>query len=343
MWLTQSMTRTTATCSAAQSSGVSLSALRSWANKFWQAIPTLGRLHGSRLQIQVPERAFSMLEAEPMLAAHVSQASLPWDLHADAGSGLVDQVSSMSSVTRLNLPVLASVRGKPGMLDALRQLSALQSLLCVGTDMQTVLVNSVPRSWSLLTRLQVIRPEWGPGNKSVDWPLVEQQIPQLQALDTLRGVPLCLTALTCRNWPQDIDSFKCSRLGHLHVRGLVSANLLPSTLTSLSLDSIGKSAVLGNLQIQHLRSQQSLVHICFTSWLVNLSQIRQLVSGIHPVNSVTSVELTIQPQAFLPPHMDGFMTGQHFNHLGAWCPHLQRLHIHLQGKQQVQEVLISAA
>ena len=42
-----------------------------------QAVATLGRLHGSRLQLQVPADAFPMLCAEPMLATHVSQAALP--------------------------------------------------------------------------------------------------------------------------------------------------------------------------------------------------------------------------------------------------------------------------
>ena len=140
------------------------------------------------------------------------------------------------------------------------------------------------------------------------------------------------------------NGFQCSRLGHLHVRGPASANLLPSTLTSLTMDSIGKSAVMGDVQDQHLRSQPSLVHICFTSQLVNLSQVKRLVSGVHHVlHSVPSLELTIQPQAFILPDMDGIMTGQYFSRLGAWFPSLQRLHIHLQGRQQAKEVLIAAA
>ena len=45
--------------------------------QLWQAIASLGRLHGGRLQLYVqwPD-AFWMLEAEPSLAAHISQAYL---------------------------------------------------------------------------------------------------------------------------------------------------------------------------------------------------------------------------------------------------------------------------
>ena len=284
-----------------------------------------------------------------MLAVHVSQAALPCDWSADASSSFADQVSSLSRLTELTLPIQGSVLGRAGTLDALRQLSMLQSLSCRGDDLQTLLVNSVSCSLSLLTRLQVIRPDSGSGYESLDWSLVEQQCPQLQALATIKAMPLCLTALTsltCNYWlPQDTDSFQCSRLGHLHVRGLASLNLLPSTLTSLSLDSISRSAfMVYYLEDQRLRSQPPLVHICFTSQLVDLSQIRRLVSGIHPVlASVTSVKLTIQPQAFIPPDMDGVMTGRCFDQLGAWFPYLQRLHIHLQGRQQAEETLISAA
>ena len=69
-----------------------------------------------------------------------------------------------------------------------------------------------------------------------------------------------------------------------------------------------------------------------------------------------SVKLTIHPQAFFPPDMDGSMAGQHFHLLGAWFPDLRRLHIHLSttaslqlydhvvlGTQHTEEVVISAA
>ena len=67
------------------------------------------------------------------------------------------------------------------MLEALRQLSALQSLHCRGTAMQMLLVNSVP-SWPLLTELLLSTFAGAP-----DLSLVEQQCPQLQAL--ARGQP----------------------------------------------------------------------------------------------------------------------------------------------------------
>ena len=146
--------------------------------QLWQAIAALGRLHGDRLQLQVPAHSFLMLEAEPSLAAHVSQTELPGSWSADAGSSLANQVRSLSSLTKLTLNNRHTERGEltivnalftlrvndqdsvlggAGMLDALRQLSALQSLHCPGDVMQTLLVNSVPRSWSLLTKLQFSR------------------------------------------------------------------------------------------------------------------------------------------------------------------------------------------
>ena len=72
--------------------------------QLWSAIASLGRLHGGRLQLQVagPD-AFRMLKAEPSLAAHVSQAALPWGWIADAGSGLAGQVSSFTCLTKLTL------------------------------------------------------------------------------------------------------------------------------------------------------------------------------------------------------------------------------------------------
>ena len=71
--------------------------------QFWQAIASLGRLHGARLQLHVPAQSFMMLEAEPSLAAHVSQAELPESRSANAGRNLADQVSSLSSLTKLTL------------------------------------------------------------------------------------------------------------------------------------------------------------------------------------------------------------------------------------------------
>ena len=313
--------------------------------------------HSGQAPWQPPAaHAFPLLEAEPALAAHVSQATLPWSWSVGAGSSLADQVSSLSSLTKLTLGNRDSPLGAAGMLDALRQLSALQSLHCLADVMQTLLVSSVPSSWPLLARLQIIRPERESGydENNVIWSLVEQQCPQLQALAMNKAVPLCLTALTsltCTRWePRDTDSFQCSQLGHLHVRGAANLNLLPSMLTSLSLDSIWQSPVTLDLQDQHMRSQQSLVHICFTSWLEDLSDIRGLVPASHPVlTGVTSVELTIDPGAFKPPDMDGIMYGHYFRHLCAWFPYLQRLHIHLQNKYTMfdglvaRDVLISAA
>eukprot|EP00891_Asterochloris_glomerata_P003282 jgi/Astpho2/3282/Aster-08046 len=201
--------------------------------------------------LQMPAHSFLMLEAEPSLAAHVSQAELPGTWSADAGSGLADQVSSLSSLTKLTLnnkhteqgevtslrlytpmlhnqdPVLreAGVLGQAGRLGALRQLSALQTLHCPDDVMQTLLVNAVPRSWSLLTKLQLSKGTFGPltdGRDARVWSLVEQQCPQLQALAMNHAFPLCLTALTsltCSDWlHDDTDSFQCTRLGHLHVR-----------------------------------------------------------------------------------------------------------------------------
>ena len=233
------------------------------------------------------------------------------------------------------------------MLDALRQLPVLQSLVCLDDDMQTLLVNSVPSSWSLLTKLE-LSPSASSVTDAPFWSLVERQCPQLQALVTLKATSLCLTALTsltCSYWePRDTDSIQCSRLGNLHLTYRAKFDLLPSTLTSLSLPP----SPMGFLdQDQYLRGQQSLVHISFMSQLVDLSHIRQLLPVIHPVsNSVTSVEPTIKPQAFTPPDLDGSMAEQHFCQLGAWFPHLQRLHIHLHDVmlfQQAEVVLVSAA
>ena len=183
-----------------------------------------------------------MLEAEPSLAAHVSYVNLECDPSragsAYVGSGLADQVSSLSSLTRLILPYRYSVLGQAGMLDALRQLSGLQSLFCMGPDMQTLLVNLVPCSWSRLTKLQLFSTLRG-GEDEPNWSLVEQQCLQLQALNVCDAIPLCLTALTsltCAFWhPQDRDRFQCSRLVNLHIDYRASPDLLPITLTSLSL------------------------------------------------------------------------------------------------------------
>ncbi len=84
------------------------------------------------------------------------------------------------------------------------------------------------------------------------------------------------------------------------------------------------------------------MHICFTSQLQGLSSIRDLVqANEHPVlaTSVTSVKITIELEAYIPPDMKG----QHFYHLGAWFTHLQRVHIHLYGWLAEGEPLISAA
>ena len=307
--------------------------------KQWQAIAALGRLHGGRLQLQVAGLgALLMLEAEPSLAAHILQAELPCSADADAGRSLAEHVSSLSNLTKLTLRNQESVLGEAGMLDALRQLSGLQSLYCLPIVMRRLLVRSVPSSWPLLTELQLDC--FSDGSNDPDWALVEQQCPQLQALSMHKATPLCLTALTsltCDFWrPQDRQSFQCSRLGHLYVKCRFDLNLLPSTLTSLSLYS-GPGQ---QLNAQHLGRQQSLVHICFTSPLKDLSDIQGLVSGIHPALSfVTSVKLTIHPRALFPPDM----AGQHFHHLGACFVHLQRVHIHLHGRRKSEEVLISAA
>ena len=311
---------------------------------FWRALATLGRLHGSRLQLDVPEPdASRMLEAEPALAAHVSQAELEWS--ENGGSGLADQVSRLSSLTRLTLPIQGSVPGEgsllggAGMLDALRQLSALQSLSCMGHVMKTLLVNSVTRSWSLLTKLTV--------SGALDWSLVEQQCPQLQALFMDRAGPLCLTALTslsCAYW-EPRDGFQCSRLVDLHVKLRANPSLLPRTMTSLSLHSTAwsePSPSVVNVVDDHLRSPQSLVHMCFKSQLRNPSKIQTMLPASHPaLGSVTSVELTIHPAAFRP-HMDV----QQFHYLACMFPQLQRVHIHLDcrhGRQPEKEVLVSAA
>ena len=97
----------------------------------------------------------------------------------------------------------------------------------------------------------------------------------------------------------------------------------------------------------HLRSPQSLVHMCFKTCVQDLLGIRKLLLASHPVlaTSVTSVELTIHPRAFFPPDMDDSMAGQHFHHLWAWFTTLQHVHIHLHcsGRQLEEAVLISAA
>ena len=311
--------------------------------QFWRAIASLGRLHGGRLQLLVAEQTtFQMLEAEPSLAAHVSQAALAWS--ADAGSGLADQLSSLSSLTKLVLHSQDSVLREAGMLDALRQLSLLQSLHCSASVMQLLLVNSVPSSWSLLTKLAVSSYfEPVPLDKS----LVGQQCPQLQALD-MNNYPLCLTALTsltCNYWqPRDRDHFQYSRLVDLHVRRRVDPSLMPSTLTSLSVHS---SAWWQFSDLDDdLTCPQSLVHMSFKSKLWDPSQIQDyldiedLLPASNPVlRSVTSLELAIVPEAFLPN-----MDWQQFHHLGAWFPRLQRLHINLGCPYpQPEEVLISAA
>ena len=328
-------------------------------NQFWQAVAALGRLHGSRLQLKSPEYPFQMLEAEPTLAAHVSQAALPgvWSRHAS--SSLAHQVSSLSGITKLTLPSRLSVQdagllAEAGMLDALQQLSTLQSLCCLGDDMQTLLVHSVPLSWPLLTQLQLCTCNLADGHSAPDMSLVAQQCPQLQALDVQRATSLCLAALTsliCPDWePQDTDSFQCPQLADLHVRTGANLNLLPSTLTSLSLDPNPWAFwVLANLQDQHLSRQQSLVHICFTFHLMDLADIQGLVPATRPLlaPSVMSVELTISPEAFVPPDIGGSMAGQHFHHLDAWFPNLLRLHVHLQdqftGQPRQEDLLIWAA
>ena len=72
MWFAQHTSTSSMTCSAAQSSGVCLAPAPGG-----QSLATLGRLHGNRLQLQVPADAFPMLETKPTLAAHGSQAALP--------------------------------------------------------------------------------------------------------------------------------------------------------------------------------------------------------------------------------------------------------------------------
>ena len=319
--------------------------------QFWRAVAALGRLHGSRLQLQaVKPDAFWMLEAEPSLAAYVSQANLRWDMpstpwSAGAGSGLADLVSSLSRLTKLTLGNKDSVLGEAGMLDALRQLSGLQSLHCPGDVMQTLLVNSVPCSWSLLTELQ-LQTSTSRGDVP-DMSLVEQQCPQLQALSMEKASLLCLTALTsltCQLWrPQAGDSIQCPQLANLHVQLAGVSNLLPSTITSLTLGTLtlDRPMFMANLEDQHLRSQRSVVHIRFLSHLMDISRIQRLIPTILPVlaTSVTSVALTTDPQAFMPPGMDE----QQFHHLGDWFPPLQRVHIHLRNMQVEGELLISAA
>ena len=291
-----------------------------------------------------------MLVAEPSLAVHVSQANLRCDFlawSAGAGSGWADHVSTFSSLTKLVLPIKHSVLEQAGMLDALRQLSGLQSLACLGDDLQTLLVNSVSRSWSLLTKLKLRNSYFT--LDPLDWSL--QQCPQLQALAMNNAVPLCLTALTsltCQVWcPQDRDCFQCSRLGDLHVLAYkANLNLLPSTLTSLSLHMIPAWGPSPSVVDDHLRSPQSLVHMCLKSYVCQPSNIGELLPVSHPAqSSVTSVELHVHPRVFSPPDMDSSMAGQHVHHLGAWFPHLQCVHIHLRvhGRQPEEVALISAA
>ena len=84
------------------------------------------------------------------------------------------------------------------------------------------------------------------------------------------------------------------------------------------------------------------MHICFTSPLRGLHSIQDLVQANGSfvlATSVTSVKLTIEPEAFISPHMNI----QYFQQLGAWLPHLQRVHIHLSGAQAEKETLIRAA
>ena len=179
------------------------------------------------------------------------------------------------------------------------------------------------------------------------WSLVGQQCPQLQALAMDMACPLCLTALTsltCNHWlPQDTHSIQCSQLAKLQCSQLVDLHvqmgpipkLLPSTITSLSLNPVPQRPLfVANLQDQHLRS---LVHIRCMSHLMDLSDIQGLVPAIHPVlaTSVTPVELTIHPAAFIPPDMDE----QPFPHLGAWFPHLQRVQFHLIDRALAEAVL----
>ena len=296
-----------------------------------------------------------MLWAEPSLAAHVSEAKLEWG--ADTSRRLAGHVSSLSSLTKLMLPSHDPVLESAGMLHVLRQLSLLQSLNCLADIMQTLLEDSVPRSWPLLTELQRGKAvgTMMDACDSPDWSLVEQQCPQLQALAMDNAIPLCLTALTsltCQYWlPQHTGSFQCAQLRRLHVLWEADLSLLPSALTSLSLSSVrGRPfAVMRNLQRdlqhQHLRSQQFLVHICFASLLPGLSSVQGLMPALHTVlaTSVTSVELSIHPRAFSLPNPDGSMAGQHFHNLGVWFPQLQRLHIHLHCRPPAEGVLISAA
>ena len=109
--------------------------------------------------------------------------------------------------------------------------------------MQKLLVTLIPCRWTLLTQLQLTLSASSlmVGNDAPLWSLVEQ-CPQLQALAVHQAKSLCLnalTSLTCAYWePRDLSSFQCSQLAHLHVLMRAHFNLLPSTLISLSLDSI---------------------------------------------------------------------------------------------------------
>ena len=87
--------------------------------------------------------------------------------------------------------------------------------------------------------------------------------------------------------------------------------------------------------------------MCFKSGLWDPSQIQDLldIEDLLPTSnpvlrSVTFLELTIHPLAFLQD-----MDWQQLQHLGAWLPRLQRLHIHLscRSRRPEEEVLISAA
>ena len=250
------------------------------------------------------------------------------------GNVLEARLSSLSGLTRLTLGNLSRWLAHA---HKLRQLSALHPLQYRGGVMQSLLLNAIPHSWTLLTELQLV-----PSSGATDWSLVEQQCPQVQGLAMDMAISLSLTALTsltCQRWlPHDTDSFQCSRLGHLHVECSAKLSMLPSTLTSLSLNY---AVAWPNYYGDPMRSQQSLVHICYLPLLKDLSHIQGLVPVMYSAlaTSVTSVHLTIGPQALIPP--DIFR--QHLKYLDTWFPHLQRVHIHLQGKSQAAEVLISAA
>ena len=118
--------------------------------------------------------------------------------------------------------------------------------------MQTLLVNSVPHSWSLLTKLQVT--EYAA--RDLSWSLVEQQCPQLQALAMNKAVPLCLTALTSLTC-----SYRHRQLSVLsdgpHACELHSQSRSAAQHTYQPLSGLfsWRPLVMGNLQHQHLKSQ----------------------------------------------------------------------------------------